>query len=294
MAEATPLAGFEACDGGPPGSRLRYYTAGAGPPFVLVHGLGGAAANFTELAALLAERFRVLAVDLPGHGGSDPLVAGAGVADFAERVGWCAEREGFARPAILGHSFGGTVALRLTIHRPDAVSALVLVAPAGISSASRRAKVGLTVLGTLRPSRVAAHYRHRIATSPALKTLVFRFLASNPTILSAESVHGLLAGSKLYRDSAVPTAALFAEDPRLELSALRCPVLLLWGARDLFLPLEDGFEYARRLGAPLRVLPDTGHLPIAERPRECARLISAFLDGVGQVDEIPGETEALS
>jgi pimeloyl-ACP methyl ester carboxylesterase len=294
VVEATPLAGFEVGDGGPAGSRLRYYIAGAGPPLVLVHGLGGAATNFTELAALLAERFRVLAVDLPGHGGSDPLVAGAGIADFAERVAWCAEREGLRRAAILGHSFGGAVALRLAFTRPEAVSALVLVAPAGISSSSRRARIGLAVVGTLRPSRIAARHRDRVAASPVLKRLVFRLLASDPETLSEEAVHGFLAGSELYRDPVAPSAALLAEDLRSELGALRCPVLLLWGGRDRFLPLEDGFEYARRLGASLRVLPDTGHLPIAERSLECARLVGEFLDGVGQVEELPSKAERLT
>jgi pimeloyl-ACP methyl ester carboxylesterase len=294
VVEATLLEGFDAREEALPQGRIRYYAGGAGPLIVLVHGLGGAATNFTELAAALAGRFRVIAVDLPGHGGSDPLVAGAGIAEFAERIAWCAQQEGFRRAAVLGHSFGGAVALRLALTRPEIVSALVLVAPAGISSSSRRARVGLTVLGTLRPSRVAARHRARIATNPALKRLVFRMLASDPDTLSGEAVHGFLAGSERYRDAAVPSAALFAEDPRAELGAVRCPALLLWGARDRFLPLEDGFEYARRLGAPLRVLPDTGHLPTAERSQECARFVCEFLDRVREVEELPGEVETLS
>ena len=61
---------------------------------------------------------------------------------------------------------------------------------------------------------------------------------------------------------------------------MRCPVLVLWGARDQQVPLEDGFEYARRLGAPLRVIADCGHLLIGERPDVCARAVLGFT-GVG-------------
>ena len=53
---------------------------------------------------------------------------------------------------------------------------------------------------------------------------------------------------------------------RSELPQLSCPVVVLWGARDVQLPLEDAFEYARRLHAKLRVVADCGHLVIVERP----------------------------
>ena len=57
-----------------------------------------------------------------------------------------------------------------------------------------------------------------------------------------------------------------SDDVRPELGHLRCPTLVLWGARDNQLPLVDGFEFARRLDAPLRVIADCGHLLIGERP----------------------------
>ena len=73
VAEATLLPGFTPHFAEIDGIRTRYFLAGEGPPLTLVHGLGGAASNWTELAPILAERHRVLVPDLPGHGGSDPL-----------------------------------------------------------------------------------------------------------------------------------------------------------------------------------------------------------------------------
>ena len=87
--------------------------------------------------------------------------------------------------------------------------------------------------------------------------------------------------------------ALLRDDPRPDLDRVRCPVLLLWGARDRLVPLEDGFEYARRLRAPIRTLPAAGHLVVGERPEEVAQLVEEFLDRVGQVDELPLEPELL-
>jgi pimeloyl-ACP methyl ester carboxylesterase len=70
-------------------------------------------------------------------------------------------------------------------------------------------------------------------------------------------------------------------------------VLLLWGARDVMVPLADGFEFARRLRAPIRVLADCAHLLIGERPAACADAISEFLDRVLDLDELPRQVETL-
>ena len=63
--------------------------------------------------------------------------------------------------------------------------------------------------------------------------------------------------------------ALVRDDPRHELESVTCPVVIVWGARDPQLPLDDAFEYVRRLQAKLRVVPDCGHLVIGERPDAC-------------------------
>jgi pimeloyl-ACP methyl ester carboxylesterase len=279
--------------------RVAYATAGTGSPVVLVHGLGGAASNWAELASHLAKRRRVLVVDLPGHGGSDPPAAAHSLDSYVDAVAACLEREAAGAAAVVGHSFGGAVALGLAMRRPELVSKLVLAAAAGISSTTIRARVGLRVLGTLRLSRVAARYRNEVARSARLRRLVFGALASDPAGLGPAAVHGFLRGSAAVSDSRTALHVLVRHDPRTALGGVACPVLVLWGARDRFLALDDGLEYARRLRAPLRVLPDTGHLLIAERPEECALLIERFLgppsgsDGVREVDELPVEVESV-
>ena len=87
----------------------------------------------------------------------------------------------------------------------------------------------------------------------------------------------MLAGPRLHTDTLSAGRALVADDPRPDLHALRCPVLVLWGARDNQLPLADGFDFARRLRAPLRTIADCGHLLIGERPEVCADAIENFL-----------------
>jgi len=280
VTDATAIPGFEEHFAEVKGSRLRYLVGGPskGAPLVLVHGLGGCAANWVDTAPLLAEGRRVLVPELPGHGRSTPLPAVPNLAVFADRIAAVAEREGMLPAAFVGHSLGGVVALRLALRRPDDVSALVLAAGAGISSTTRRAKYGLRILGIIGPRRLVAPWADSVADSSLLRYAVFgRWGAADPLILSRRAVDGFLEGTRLTSDSVSAARAVVADDVRQELGELACPALVLWGARDNQLRLADGFEFARRLGAPLRVIADCGHLLIGERPDLCAEAIENFL-----------------
>ncbi len=260
------------------GSRLRYLVAGEGEPLVLVHGLGGAAANWLALAPLLLPGRRLIVPELPGHGGSSPLPAAPSLSPYADRLGLLLEHEGATPAAVVGHSLGGAVAVRLALRRPESVSALVLAAAAGISSTARSARYALTVTGILKPGRKIAPHRRRVARSALLKRLVFgRWGASDPPALPPEVVEALLAGPARHTDTVSAATALVRDDVRPELERISCPVLVLWGARDNQLPVDDAFDYARRLRAPLRVIADCGHLLIVERPVACADAITGFL-----------------
>jgi pimeloyl-ACP methyl ester carboxylesterase len=259
-------------------TRLRYLAGGEGEPLVLVHGLGGAAANWLALAPLLLPGRRLLVPELPGHGGSAPLPAAPSLNAYADRLAGLLEHEGLARAAVVGHSLGGAIALRLAIRRPIAVSALVLAGAAGISSGTRNAAYALTVTGIVKPGRKLAPYRRRIARSNALKRLVFgRWGAADPEALPPALVEAFLSGPARHTDTVSAAKALVRDDPRAHLDRVRCPTLVLWGARDNQLPVADAFDYARRLRGRLRVIADCGHLLIGERPESCADAIADFL-----------------
>src|SRR5579871_6327763 len=101
------------------GTRLRYAVGGAGPPLVLVHGLGGAAANWRALAPSLARGRRVVVPELPGHGGSAPLAGTPELDDFAAAMLAVAEAEDALPAPWVGHSLGGLVAVRAAVLRPE-------------------------------------------------------------------------------------------------------------------------------------------------------------------------------
>jgi pimeloyl-ACP methyl ester carboxylesterase len=282
MGEATLLPGFRPHVAEIRGVRTEYWVGGDGPPLLLVHGLGGAAINFTELGPILARRRRVLVPDLPGHGGTEPLERVDSLDDLADHVAAVAEHEGMLPAPVVGNSMGGLVALRLAVSRPEAVSALALVAPAGIISATRRGRMWLRVTGIVKPARKAARFRTAIARHPRLRYPVLGVWgADEPRALSREAVLGFLEGPSRHTDLDSAARALVKDDPRPDLHRVRCRTLVVWGARDRLVPLADGFEYARRLRCPIRAVPAAGHLIVGEQPEACATILEDFLDDHG-------------
>ena len=262
---------------------VRYFAGGTGEPVLLVHGLGGWAGNWQAVAPLLARSYRVLVPDLPGHGGSERLgrkERGARSLDpFVEAVCSVLEAEGTPSAAWVGHSFGGLVGVHAAACRPEAVRALVVAAAPGISSSSKLAELTLTALGVLRPGRVAGRHSARASASPVLRTVLFGgWGAADPRGLDPVAAKAFLDGARQKPDTLTAGRALVVSDPRLELERITCPRLCLWGACDNWVPLADGFEYARRLRAPLRAIADCGHLLIGERPDAVAAAVERFLE----------------
>jgi pimeloyl-ACP methyl ester carboxylesterase len=126
------------------------------------------------------------------------------------------------------------------------------------------------VTGVIRPGRWVAPFRHRYAERLWYRRALFRpWFVADPHALSPRATLGFLEGPLEHADTRTAGRAMVGDDPRADLEHVRCPTVVLWGARDPQLPVDDAFDYARRLRAPLRLVADCGHLVIGERPRAC-------------------------
>jgi pimeloyl-ACP methyl ester carboxylesterase len=112
-------------------SAVALETTGAGPPLVLIHGVGTNRSIWSLSLPALAETRAVTTLDLPGFGDSDPPERGWELAHVADTVGAALEDEIAAPFDLIGSSLGGAVALSLAVARPDLVRRLILCAPAG-------------------------------------------------------------------------------------------------------------------------------------------------------------------
>jgi pimeloyl-ACP methyl ester carboxylesterase len=260
------------------GSRLSYAVSGGGPAIVLVHGLGGTIENWRALAPALAERHRVLVPDLPGHGHSEALPDAQHLDVLADTLFALAQAAGVEHAVWIGHSLGGTIALRAAVRRPDAVRGVVLAAAAGAGSSTRLGRVTVTLLGLVEPGKLIAPRRHAWAGSRLGRRVAFGWWAvGDADALEPEVAEGFFEGPAHHTMTRQAGRALLATDPLAGLDRIGCPVLCLWGASDKWVKLEDGIDYARRLGAPLRTIAGCGHLLIGERPEVVLAAIEEFV-----------------
>lgn len=275
------LNGFEDRELVVDGARLRYAVSGpraSTTPLVLVHGLGGMAENWRAIAPALAQRHRVLVPDLPGHGHSEALPEARHLDAFADVVCALADAEELERAVWIGHSLGGTVSLRAAVRRPDAVRGVVLAAAAGVGSFARLDRVLLTLMGVVEPGKAIAPHRRAWANSPLGRRVAFGWWGVGDAVaLEPAMAEAFLAGAAFHTKTRQAGRALLRTEPLAELERIACPVLCLWGARDKWVKLDDGIEYARRLGAPLRTIAGCGHLLTGERPEICLAAIEDFV-----------------
>lgn len=119
------------------GASVGYLEAGQGRPVLLIHGVGLNAHAWAPQIEALAKTGRVIAVDMPGHGRSDPLPEAATLADYVRWAGKVVEALGAGPVALAGHSMGALVAEGLAVERPDLVERLAL-----LSAVHRRTSEG--------------------------------------------------------------------------------------------------------------------------------------------------------
>lgn len=227
------------------------FTAGEGEPVVLVHGFAGSSAWWSGTASALAERFRVVAPNLPGFGGAPPLPGPFSLDALAGALGALLEREGMSPAHVVGHSLGGSVALRLAAARPDAVRRLVLVASSGLPD---RRPAAIQVLSAAAEGLRAPRERKPTLLGDVLRMSPYTFVA---------------AARELAR-----------EDLSALLPHVAAPTLLLWGARDVLVPPLLARAFAAGLpDSRTVVLRRSSHVPMWDEPAAFTGAVGSFLAG---------------
>jgi len=257
--------------------RVRLVDLGDGPPLILLHGLGGAWRNWQANIPALAKRHRVIALDLPGFGASEPYAGAVTVQRYVDTVIDVLDQLNIEQATFVGNSMGGLLTIETAVRHPDRVSSAVLVCSGGIPLTSRRHRL-LTIPQARAANRLLRLRLPRCAVnrSPGIRRLIggqiFHDPASIPSDLLAVALNGL--GAPGFGPA---FAAAAGYDARLRAPSMTCPTLLLWGREDPLLPLAMGEELHRLIpGSRLEVWDEIGHCPMLEDPARFDELVTTF------------------
>jgi pimeloyl-ACP methyl ester carboxylesterase len=247
------------------GLRTRYLVRGAGPPVLVLHGWGASIEAVYPIVSGLSPAATVYALDLPGFGQSDVPPEPWGVEEYQRFVSAFMDALEIERPAIVGHSHGGRIAIRMACTEPQRASRLVLVDSAGI-----------------RPRRTLRWYR-RVAMAKVGKYAA-RFLGPPGRRLRALLVGRVGSADYLAAGAMQPTLVrLVNADLRPFMPGIEVPTLLVWGSEDTDTPLAAAREMERLIpDAGLVVLEGAGHYSYLDQPARFARIVSHFIAPEGE------------
>jgi pimeloyl-ACP methyl ester carboxylesterase len=260
------------------GTRLHYLEEGSGEPLLLLHGVNSGARYWESTLAALSPHFRVVAIDLPGWGHTPPPPGfGYDIESALAFIRQVIDALDMPRPAVVGHSFGGCLALHMAARMPERVARLVVVAPAGLQTGvhwSYRA-LGVPGLGEwlMRPSRA------NVEAS-------LSFVTQRDRVPAAFADYCLAVGQqRFFRQTSLRWVrrnhAFWLGARRIcvtdRLHAIRCPTLVVWGDADPLIPPDNARVAASIPGARLVLLPGVKHCPNFEVPDQFHALLTEFL-----------------
>jgi len=216
---------------------------------VLLHGLGVSSRYFVPLARILAEKHRVVAVDLPGWDGSDRPDAILGIPGLAGELAAWLDAEGVVRPRIVANSLGCQVTIELAAREPERFERIVLIGPT-----------------------VDPRYRTAIHHAPRFFVDAMR---EPPTLLPIIVRDYLRFGLRRF----VATAGAALRDrPEDKLPRITAPTLVIKGERDAFVSTDWAEEIVERLPrGELAVVPRAPHATHYAAPHSVATLIEGFI-----------------
>jgi pimeloyl-ACP methyl ester carboxylesterase len=254
------------------GQRIVYYEAGTGQTLVLVHGFASRA-NFDwgHVIPPLARHYHVIALDQIGFGASDKPAIDYSIQTFVDFLGEFLRTLRLQHFTLAGESLGGWIVTNYTIQA---------LAPAN------QGAYAIPVPTRLILEDAAGHnalHAHAAVQGSFQEAAGIAIVFHNKSLVTEEYVRESWAQKLAANDG--QTQRLLWGNPKLasetvggKLQAITVPTLVIWGRDDELVPLADGQDYANKIpGAKLVVIPECGHAPSIEKPREFLAAVDAFL-----------------
>jgi len=278
------------------GNRICYIDEGEGPPLLFVHGIGGSISNWAPSIEHFKRRYRVIALDLPGFGKSGYADADYSLEFFTRAIRGLLAHLGIDRVSIVGNSLGGFITLHIALYHNELVETITLVDSAGGHEFPVLARRALRVL--------PLNWLKRIILFINSYLLRFRFAYRLGGIYNINPYTRALLDEAIsmaertdvdqYLEAYVRTARTALNVTyREQLGEICKPTLVVWGQKDLGVPLKVGQRINTGIkGSFLVAIPRAAHVPQLDQPEAFNAALERFLSGArnsGSPDQSNGE-----
>ena len=231
----------------------------AGPTLVFLHGWRSEAKIWLPIInSLVQEGKTVYALDLPGFGRSETPSQSFTIADYSEAVARFIEALKLSDVCLVGHSFGGRVAIKLAVSRPDLVQKLLLADSAGVREKSWKRdlfKVGAKIVRPI----------FKLPPLQPLRKRIYRLIGAEDYVMTPELKEVFL---KTINEDLTPL-----------LPKIKQRTLVIWGDQDKETPLKFGRLMAKQIPrAKLKVIKGAGHCSFVDEPNEFLQVLKDFLN----------------
>ena len=266
------------------GHRRAFVKVGRGPVLLLLHGLGCDHTTWAPVIAVLSRRYTVIAPDLLGHGRSAKPRADYSVGGYANAMRDLLTVLGVDKVTVVGHSFGGGVAMQFAYQFPERTERMVLVAPGGLGPEVTPALRAVILPGF--------HQAMGVVTLPVLRqltTTTLRALAASG-IAPARDLDEVAEIVKSLRDPqarrAIQHVLGAVVDWRGQIVTMvdrayltrAMPMCVVWGSEDAVIPVAHARVAAELApGATVEVIEDAGHFPHKDHPQQFVRILDEFV-----------------
>ena len=254
--------------------KVHYRDEGEGPPIVLIHGTGASLHTWEDWTTDLVKNYRVIRLDLPAYGltGQDPQKRYSSK-DYVDLLHAFLGELKVDKFHLAGNSLGGLISWLYASYHPEKVEQLVLLDPSGFPFKNTPMVIKMAKTPIL--NNFIRYITPRSFIEKNIKEVYY-----DETLIKESTIDRYhdLSQYKGNRQAFIDRAYVEREDYTERLGLIQAPTLILWGENDAWIPVSDAPKFKAAIkDAQMVIMPNTGHVPMEERPRESLAFVLDFL-----------------
>jgi len=224
------------------GAKVNYQVFGEGTPFLILHGWGSNSDRWVDVAKKISEKgFKVIVPDLPGFGKSDALLMPWNTNKYIDWLEKFVKELNLGEYYLMGHSFGGALASKMSVKHVQDIKKLFLVSAACVRRKTNTKKFSAVLAKIVKLFYFIPYY-------PLIRKAIYKFIIRKSDYVYVE---GIMKSTYLN---------VVAEDLSFHLAFIRVPTIIIWGDKDDYTPISEGYFIEKQIKkSKIIVIPGAGH-----------------------------------